>query len=135
MPVSQPLPGWGLPFLLGGDQVNGMQSSDTAKLARVLGLLGSEHAGERAAAALAAHRLVKRLGLSWQEILMPRREAVRTSSHLHRAIPPPHEIVSAVESRLRQAQRENDELRRQNAQLRRRLEAAHQFQRASEQDE
>lgn len=112
-----------------------MQSSDTAKLARVLGLLGSEHAGERAAAALAAHRLVKRLGLSWQEILAQKCEAARPSSHPRKATPTAHDSLGAIGSRLRQAQRENDELRRQNAQLRRRLDAVHQYQRPSEQHE
>lgn len=110
-----------------------MQSSDTAKLARVLELLGSEHAGERAAAALAAHRLLKRLGLSWQELLAPKRDAARNRAHLHKA--PPPDMLGALESRLRQAQRENDELRRQNARLRRRLDAAHQYQGPSEEQE
>lgn len=112
-----------------------MQSSNTAKLTRVLGLLGSEHAGERAAAALAAHRLLKRLGLSWQEVLAQKCDAERTSSHPRKAAPTAHENLGAIESRLRQAQRENDELRRQNARLRRRLDAVYQYQRPSEQHE
>ena len=112
-----------------------MQSSDTAKLARVLGLLGSEHAGERASAALAANRLLKRLGLSWQDLLAPKGEAARDPSHLRKTEPPPHDALGAAESRLRQAQRENDDLRRQNARLKRRLEAAHQYQRPPERQE
>ncbi len=43
--------------------------ADRTKLARVLGLLGSPHAGERDAAALAADRLVRGRGLSWSDVL------------------------------------------------------------------
>jgi hypothetical protein len=41
------------------------------RLSKLLGLLGSVHAGERDAAGLAAHRLVKHAGLSWQDVLTP----------------------------------------------------------------
>jgi hypothetical protein len=41
------------------------------KFAKLLGLLGSDHQGERDAAALAAHRLVMRAGLSWEQIITP----------------------------------------------------------------
>jgi hypothetical protein len=37
-------------------------------LAKILGLLGSDYQGERDAAALAAGRLLKRYGLTWQEL-------------------------------------------------------------------
>ncbi|MFT8247201.1 hypothetical protein [Roseomonas sp. BN140053] len=100
-----------------------MQPSDAAKLARVLGLLGSEHVGERAAAAAAAHRLAKRLGLSWQEVLMPRRENGAPPDPRR---PAPPDMLEAAQSRLRQSQRENDDLRRQISRLKRRLEAMHQ---------
>jgi hypothetical protein len=40
------------------------------KLAKLLGMLGSDHAGERDAAALAAHRLVVQTGLTWQQVVM-----------------------------------------------------------------
>ena len=39
------------------------------KLARICGLFGSDHAGERAAAALVADRLVRDLGLTWPEVI------------------------------------------------------------------
>ena len=42
---------------------------DRDRLIRILNLLGSDQAGERASAALAAHRLVATLGASWEEIL------------------------------------------------------------------
>jgi hypothetical protein len=92
-----------------------VKACDAAKLARVLALLGSDFAGERASAALAAHRLMKRLGLTWQDLLTPAREVPRD------VIPPP-DLLDAAQSRLRQCQRENDDLRRQVTLLKRRLE-------------
>lgn len=45
---------------------------DTAKrLVRILGMLGSAHEGERAAAGLMAHRIVSRAGLTWADALAP----------------------------------------------------------------
>jgi hypothetical protein len=41
------------------------------KLTKILGLLGSNHAGEREAAAQAADRLVRGLGLTWSEVIAP----------------------------------------------------------------
>lgn len=43
--------------------------ADRARLAGVLALLGSPHAGERDAAALAADRLVRGRGLDWLDVL------------------------------------------------------------------
>jgi len=40
------------------------------RLAKLLGLLGSAHAGERDAAGLAAHRLVRERDLTWPEIIL-----------------------------------------------------------------
>jgi hypothetical protein len=49
-----------------------------ARLSKLLGLLGSDQAGERDAAVLAATRLLERSGLRWPEILSlpqpPKRE-------------------------------------------------------------
>ena len=42
-----------------------------AKLAKVLGLLGSDHDGEVAAAGRRAHALVKGAGLTWPEVIQP----------------------------------------------------------------
>ena len=97
-----------------------MQAGDAARLTRVLGMLGSEHAGERAAAALAADRLIKRLGLSWQEILTPPHDASRDT--VRKVTAPSADILGAMQSRLRQSQRENADLRRQITRLNRRLE-------------
>ena len=42
---------------------------DAQKLARILGMLGSAHAGERDAEALAADQLVRERGLTWPALL------------------------------------------------------------------
>jgi len=39
------------------------------RLAKILGMLGSAHAGERDAAFLAAERVLKEAGLTWYDIL------------------------------------------------------------------
>ena len=44
---------------------------DRTKLARVLAMLGSNHAGERDAAGLAADRMMRNAGLSWDDLLRP----------------------------------------------------------------
>jgi len=44
---------------------------DRQRLAKLLGLLGSDYAGERDAAGLAAHRFVASLGLTWPDVLQP----------------------------------------------------------------
>ena len=46
-----------------------LAAADRGRLARILGMLGSSHAGERDAAALAADRLVRGRGLAWQDVL------------------------------------------------------------------
>jgi hypothetical protein len=48
-----------------------LPATDRAKLAKLLALLGSTHPGERDAAGLAAHRLVQRCGMGWQQVLRP----------------------------------------------------------------
>jgi hypothetical protein len=44
---------------------------DRQRLARVCGLLGSEHDGEALAAARQAEKLRKKLGVTWEELLVP----------------------------------------------------------------
>ena len=46
------------------------------KLAKLCGLFSSAHDGERASAAAVADRLVRGLGLTWPEIILPRRYTV-----------------------------------------------------------
>lgn len=42
-----------------------------ARLSKVLGMLGSDHDGEIAAAGRRAHRLLRDAGLTWPEVLQP----------------------------------------------------------------
>lgn len=44
-----------------------------SRLTKLLGMLGSDHQGERDNAALAAHKLVKQHGLTWEAVVMPPR--------------------------------------------------------------
>jgi hypothetical protein len=46
-----------------------LEAADRTRLAKLLGMLGSVHAGERDAAGLAAHRLVQERDLTWSDIL------------------------------------------------------------------
>ncbi|MFL5252568.1 MAG: hypothetical protein ACJ8AI_06680 [Rhodopila sp.] len=44
---------------------------DRQRLARVCGLLGSDHDGEALAAARQAEKIRKKVGLTWEELLVP----------------------------------------------------------------
>ncbi len=48
-----------------------LPASTRRRLAKLLGLLGSEHIGERDAAGLAAHHLMLQCGLTWEDLLAP----------------------------------------------------------------
>lgn len=48
--------------------------ADRQRLAKLLGLLGSDYPGERDAAGLAAHRLIRDRGLTWQDVIHPNAE-------------------------------------------------------------
>lgn len=97
------------------------------KLVRVLGMLGSDHAGERAAAALAAHRLVRGWGTDWAALLAPRRmseaERRRPRGPFHDAF---HDPAAAAQSRLRQMAAEVARLEAEVKRLKRLLDARHQ---------
>lgn len=54
--------------------------SDREHLARLLGLLGSDFAGERDAAGLAAARFVKQRGLTWHDVLDVANQPERTKA-------------------------------------------------------
>jgi hypothetical protein len=90
-----------------------MRYSDLIKLNRILGMLGSDHAGERAAGALAADRLVKSMDTSWWGLIGTDPEPRGSASQ--NAIVTPHELgvdhARAAESRTRQLRTENDLLR------------------------
>jgi hypothetical protein len=44
---------------------------DRVRLARVLGMLGSDHSGERDNAARLAHTMVREAGLRWDQVVVP----------------------------------------------------------------
>ena len=48
-----------------------MTTEERQKLAAILAMLGSEHAGERASAGMKAEEFRRKLGLTWPELLMP----------------------------------------------------------------
>jgi hypothetical protein len=49
--------------------VSNLSPADRTRLVKLLGLLGSNHAGERDAAGLAAQRFIKSRGISWDDAL------------------------------------------------------------------
>jgi hypothetical protein len=97
-----------------------MRRDDLVRLARILGMLGSDHVGERAAAGLAAHKLVQVCGVTWWELLAPRRVAPPATERLD---DPLHEPLNAAASRMRQLRGENERLARENRRLRQQLKA------------
>jgi hypothetical protein len=50
--------------------MNTLEVADRERLARLLGMLGSDHAGERDNAARAAHRLVQQHGITWYDVVV-----------------------------------------------------------------
>jgi hypothetical protein len=48
-----------------------MNGRDLTRFRKVAGLLGSAHAGERAAAALKATEMLRTVGLSWDQVIAP----------------------------------------------------------------
>lgn len=90
------------------------------KLTRVLGMLGSEHAGERASAALAAHRLVANLGTTWWELLDQKqaRGKVVEVLRVHEYGVDQH---AAAEARMRQLRMTCATLTEENKALKRRI--------------
>jgi len=67
-----------------------MTDIDRRRLARILGMLGSEHAGERASAALQAEAFRKRHGMTWEEMLaLPAVEAEAESEPVWTPEPEP----------------------------------------------
>ena len=99
-----------------------MKHSDLVKLTRILGMLGSDHPGERAAAALAAHRQVTSLRTTWWDLLRPtaRGEAGAVIRTVHEwGI----DHQRAAESRVRQLRNENERLRQELSRVKARLAA------------
>ena len=53
--------------------MSALPAADRSRLVKVLALLDSPREGERDAAALAAARLLKAAGVSWAQVIKPRR--------------------------------------------------------------
>jgi|GEM_PF-4372410 len=96
-----------------------MRKGDLTRLIRILGMLGSDHDGERAAAAQAADRLVRGSGWSWSDLLAPARVSrpVRVQS-----TDPLTDRLAAADSRMRQLRSENARLQEEIKRLKRRLD-------------
>ena len=52
--------------------MSALAPADTVRLVKLLGLLGSDHAGERAAAGLKANNLVKDRNTTWADVIVPK---------------------------------------------------------------
>jgi HPt (histidine-containing phosphotransfer) domain-containing protein len=98
-----------------------MHHNTLARLIRILGLLGSEHPGERDSAARAAHRLVASAGTSWAELLGPK--AAPPKVIVRRVREYGIDPEGAAAARMRQLKATNDRLEQQVLSLRRRLAA------------
>ncbi|MFL5256761.1 MAG: hypothetical protein ACJ8AI_28480 [Rhodopila sp.] len=66
-----------------------LSQQERTRLAKLLGMLGSNHSGERDAAGLAAHRLVMNAGMTWQDVLTPQVEHHRRKPEPEPDWPPP----------------------------------------------
>ncbi|KKC38118.1 hypothetical protein WH87_10970 [Devosia epidermidihirudinis] len=97
-----------------------MNRATLIKLTRVLGMMGSEHAGERASAALAAHRLVAALGLTWWELL-DHRETAGGKVEVRRVHEYGVDQHAAAEARMRQLRMTCASLTQENKALKRRI--------------
>jgi hypothetical protein len=51
-----------------------LSSDDRRRLVNILGMLGSDHDGERAAAGLLASKLLKGNGIRWDDVIVPESE-------------------------------------------------------------
>ena len=112
-----------------------MKATTLTKLTRILGMLGSEHAGERASAALAAHKLVGTLDVTWRELL-EHPQVVPSNVVVKRIHEYGIEHHEAAEARMRQLKAENQKLTAELKTARRRLAViAEQARKASMQDE
>ena len=96
-----------------------MRKGDLTRLIRILGMLGSDHAGERAAAALAADKLVRGSGWSWWDLLAPARASRPVRSQW---MDPLTDRLAAADSRMRQLRSENARLQDEIKRLKRRLD-------------
>lgn len=99
-----------------------IQKRDVERLERILGLLGSDHDGERASAALAASALIGKHKLSWRDVIEGRALGAKAAAALRREVG--IDYLEAAESRIRQLRRHNEALEKQVSRLKTQLEAA-----------
>ncbi|HVY52580.1 MAG TPA: hypothetical protein VHA07_13590 [Devosia sp.] len=95
-----------------------IQQKDLARLDRILSLLASDNAGERASAAKAASDMVRKHSLSWRDLI----EGRALPSRRRREIGV--DYLEAAQSRIRQLQAHNLRLEAQVRRLKAQLEAA-----------
>ncbi len=100
-----------------------IQKREIERFERILGLFGSEHAGERAAAALAANAFIVKHQLSWRDVIEGKALGPKAAAAARR-----REVgidyLEAAESRERQLKAHNAALEKQIGQLKEKLEAA-----------
>jgi hypothetical protein len=96
-------------------------SADLALLFLILGMLGSNHPGERASAALAGHRQVKAMGTAWSDLFRSRR-APRSGDVILRTFYENRiDHVRAAEARMRQLRSKIEGWPKENTKLKTRL--------------
>jgi hypothetical protein len=93
------------------------------RLDRILGLLSSDHAGERASAAQAAVALIKKHNLTWWDVLEGRALSAKAAAAVRKS-DIGIDYLKAAESRIRQLRAHNDMLEKQISRLKAKLEAA-----------
>lgn len=93
-----------------------MQKRDLTRLVRILGLLSSDNAGERASAAKAAHDFIKKHDLDWNDLLTVGGAAPRRTKEIG------VDYLEAAESRIRQLQNHNQRLEKQVQRLKDKLD-------------
>ena len=113
-----------------------MTKAELIKLNRILGMLGSEHDGERAAAAQAASKFLRDRNLSWWDLIGgDRTERPRRGPVVHRSYEIGIDHQQAAQSRIRQLQAAKDALEVENRRLRARLNAIAEQERRARFDE
>ena len=98
-----------------------MQQKDVVRLDRILGLLSSDHAGERASAAKAAVALIKKHELTWWDVLEGRALSAKAAAQVRRS-DIGIDYLKAAESRIRQLQAHNQMLEKEVRRLKDKLE-------------
>jgi hypothetical protein len=116
-----------------------MTKAELIKLNRILGMLGSDHDGERAAAGIAATNFLKARNLSWWTVIGGDRRAAAPAPGKGEMAMRSYEIGidhgRAAQSRVRQLQADRDALELENKRLRARLAAMAEQERRARYDE